>query len=95
MLGQCLTMHGGKDSVGTINAATGIQQIDNAHAIPRPLLNLVEVAGVHNQRVVGLLVGPARIAGYRDLVRSRDQQGAARRSKPPEPHTLAHKMRGE
>jgi hypothetical protein len=38
----------------------------------------------------------ARIAGYRDLVRSRDQQGAAaRRSKPPEPHTLAHKMRGE
>jgi hypothetical protein len=35
----------------------------------------------------------ARIAGYRDLVRSRG--AAARRSKPPEPHTLAHKMRGE
>jgi hypothetical protein len=50
--------HGGKDRVGTINAATGIQQIDNAQAIPRPLLNLVEVAGVRNQRVVGLLVGP-------------------------------------
>jgi hypothetical protein len=30
MLGQCLTMHGSKDSVGTINAATGVQQIDNA-----------------------------------------------------------------
>ena len=58
MLGQCLTMHGGKDRVGTINAATGIQQIDNAHAIQRPLLNLVEVAGVRNQRVVGFLVGP-------------------------------------
>ena len=44
--------------MGTINAATGVQQIDNAHAIPRPLFNLVEVAGIRNQRVVGLLVGP-------------------------------------
>jgi hypothetical protein len=37
----------------------------------------------------------ARIAGYRDLIRSRDQQGAARRTQLPEPHNLAHKMRRE
>jgi hypothetical protein len=37
----------------------------------------------------------ARIAGYRDLIRSPDQQGAARRRQPPEPHNLAHKMRRE
>jgi hypothetical protein len=37
----------------------------------------------------------ARIAGYRDLIRSRDHQGAARRRQPPEPHNLAHKMRRE
>ncbi len=37
----------------------------------------------------------ARIAGYRDLIRRPDQKGAARRRKPPEPHNLAHKMRGE
>jgi hypothetical protein len=37
----------------------------------------------------------ARIAGYRDLIRSRDRQGAARRRQPPEPHNLAHKMRRE
>jgi hypothetical protein len=37
-----------------------------------------------------------RIAGYRDLIRTRDQQGAAqRRQSPPEPHNLAHKMRQE
>jgi len=35
----------------------------------------------------------ARIAGYRDLIRSRDQQGAARRRQSPEPHNLAHKMK--
>ena len=34
-----------------------------------------------------------RIAGYRDLIRTRDQQGAAQRRQPPEPHNLAHKMR--
>ena len=37
----------------------------------------------------------ARIAGYRDLIRSRDQQGAARRRQSPEPHNLAHKMKRE
>jgi hypothetical protein len=37
----------------------------------------------------------ARIAGYRDLIRSRDRQGAARRRQPPAPHNLAHKMRRE
>jgi hypothetical protein len=35
------------------------------------------------------------IAGYRDLIRSRDRQGAALRRQPPEPHNLAHKMRRE
>ena len=34
-----------------------------------------------------------RIAGYRDLIRSRDRQGAAQCRQPPEPHNLAHKMR--
>jgi hypothetical protein len=37
----------------------------------------------------------ARIAGYRDLIRSRDQHGAAQRSQLPEPHNLARKMRRE
>jgi hypothetical protein len=35
----------------------------------------------------------ARIAGHQDPTRSRDQQGVARRSRPPEPDNLAHKMR--
>ena len=37
----------------------------------------------------------AGIAGYWALVHRRDQQGAAGRKKPPERHSLAHKMRGE
>jgi hypothetical protein len=37
----------------------------------------------------------ARIAGYRNLIRSRDQQGAAKRRQLPEPHNLAHKMTRE
>ena len=44
---------------------------------------------------IAVRVEVARIAGYRDLIRSRDQQGAARRRQPPEPHNLAHKMRRE
>ena len=36
-----------------------------------------------------------RIAGLRDLIRSRDQPGAAGRSQPLEPDNLAHKMKGE
>jgi hypothetical protein len=32
----------------------------------------------------------AGIAGRRDLIRKRDQQGAARRWQPPEPHNRAH-----
>ena len=37
----------------------------------------------------------ARIVGCRDLIRSRDQEGAARRRQPPDPDNLAHKMRRE
>jgi hypothetical protein len=37
----------------------------------------------------------ARIAGCRDLIRSPDQQMAAGRRQPQEPHNLAHKMRRE
>ena len=36
-----------------------------------------------------------RIVGCRDLIRSRDQEGAARRRQPPDPDSLAHKMRRE
>ena len=36
-----------------------------------------------------------RIVGCRDLIRSRDQEGAARRRQPPDPDNLAHKMRRE
>jgi hypothetical protein len=37
----------------------------------------------------------ARIAGYRGLTRSWDQEGAAQRRQRPEPHNLAHKMKRE
>ena len=36
-----------------------------------------------------------RIAEYRVLIRTPDQEGAAARSQLPDPHNLAHKMRGE
>jgi hypothetical protein len=36
----------------------------------------------------------ARIAGYRGLIRSWDQEGAPRRQRP-DPHNLAHKMKQE
>lgn len=36
-----------------------------------------------------------RIAGCPDLIRSRDQQTAADRTQPQEPHNLAHKTRRE
>ena len=36
-----------------------------------------------------------RIAGWRDLIRSRDQPGAAGRSQPLEPDNLARKMKAE
>jgi hypothetical protein len=36
-----------------------------------------------------------RIAGRQDPIRSRDQQVAARRRQPPEPHNHAHKTRRE
>jgi hypothetical protein len=36
-----------------------------------------------------------RIAGYRVLIRTPDQEGAAPRRQLPDPHNLAHKMRGE
>jgi hypothetical protein len=37
----------------------------------------------------------ARSAAHRDSVHRPDRQGAAHRKWPPEPHNLAHKMRGE
>jgi hypothetical protein len=36
-----------------------------------------------------------RIAGYRVLIRTPDQEGAAPRRQLPDPHNLAHKTRGE
>jgi hypothetical protein len=36
-----------------------------------------------------------RMAASRDLIRSRHQQVVAGRRQPPEPHSLAHKMRRE
>lgn len=36
-----------------------------------------------------------RIAEYRVLIRTPDQEGAAPRRQLPDPHNLAHKMRGE
>jgi hypothetical protein len=36
-----------------------------------------------------------RIAGYRVLIRTPDQEGAAPRRQLPDPHNLGHKMRGE
>jgi hypothetical protein len=37
----------------------------------------------------------AHMAASRDLIRSRHQQVVAGRRQPPEPHSLAHKMRRE
>ena len=37
----------------------------------------------------------AHMAASRDLIRSRHQQVVAGRKQPPEPHSLAHKMRRE
>ena len=45
---------------------------------------------------IGARAGATRIAEYRALIRSLDQQGAALLStQPPEPHNLAHKMTRE
>jgi hypothetical protein len=44
---------------------------------------------------VGRIAAREEVARNQDLVRRPDQQGAARRRKPPEPHNLGHKMRGE
>ena len=54
-----------------------------------PRIGRREVAHMGTSREV------ARIAGCRDLIRSRDHQAAAGRRQPPEPHNLAHKMRRE
>jgi len=56
----------------------------------------VEMPRMAARREVGRIAAraaPAGIAGCRDLIRSQDQQGAARRSLPPGPHNLAHKKR--
>jgi hypothetical protein len=47
-----------KDPLGLFQAAAGEQQFGYALTVARPLLDLVEVAVVRNQRLVGFFVGP-------------------------------------
>ena len=49
---------GGEDFLRLAKIVAGIEQAINFHAVPRPLLDLVEIAMVGDQRVVGLFVGP-------------------------------------
>src|SRR5262249_37860650 len=46
----------GKDFLRLAKIIAGMKQAIDSHAIPRPLLDLVEVADVRNQRVVGFFV---------------------------------------
>jgi hypothetical protein len=46
----------GKDFLRLAKIIVGMKQAIDSHAIPRPLLDLVEVADVRNQRVVGFFV---------------------------------------
>jgi hypothetical protein len=46
-----------KDATRLVEACASEQQFDDAHAISAPLLDLVEVAALGIQRIVGLFVG--------------------------------------
>jgi hypothetical protein len=48
----------GKDFLRLAKIIAGIKQAIDFHAVPRPLFDLVEIAMVRNQRVVGLFIGP-------------------------------------
>jgi hypothetical protein len=45
-----------KDFLRFAKIIAGMKQAIDSHAVPRPLLDLVEVADVRNQRVVGFFV---------------------------------------
>ena len=49
-----------EDFARLVEVIAAAKQTFDLDAIPRPLLNLVEVARVRNQRVVGFFVGPGR-----------------------------------
>src|SRR5262249_51906408 len=48
----------GKDFLRLAKIIAGIKQAIDFHAVPRPPFDLVEIAMVRDQRVVGLFVGP-------------------------------------
>jgi len=52
----------GKDFLRLAKIIAGMKQAIDSHAIPRPLLDLVEVADVRNQRVVGFFADQSFIA---------------------------------
>jgi hypothetical protein len=47
-----------KNALGFVQTAAGKQQLGYTLTIARPLLNLVEVAVIGDERLVGFLVGP-------------------------------------
>ena len=46
----------GKDFLRLAKTIAGIKQAIDFHAVPRPLLDLVEIAIIRAQRIVGLFV---------------------------------------
>ena len=47
-----------EDFARLVEVVAGLEQTIDLRAIPHPLLNLVEVVHVRNQRVVGFFIGP-------------------------------------
>jgi hypothetical protein len=80
-----------------MGASPGLPRMGTRVEMPRMVARreVARIAACREVSRIAARVEAAGIAGCLNLIRSRDQQGAARRRQPPEPHNHAHKMRRE
>jgi hypothetical protein len=75
-------------AVARMDTSREVARMDTSREVARMDTSRAAVRMGTSRAVLHMVASP-------DLIRSRRQQAVAGRRRPPEPHNLAHKMRGE